>query len=47
MKKIKIVVGIIIAIASITVLTETLRYERGAGLSGGIFGFLIIAFLAM
>lgn len=47
MKKIKIVVGIIIAIASITVLTETLRYEHGAGLGGGVFGFLIIACLAI
>jgi len=46
MKILKIVIGIILAIASISVMAEMANEESGAGLGGAITGFLIIGGLA-
>ena len=46
MKILKIVIGIILAIASISVMAGMANEESGAGLGGAITGFLIIGGLA-
>lgn len=47
MNTIKIILGIILALASISTLFQTLGEESGAGLGGALFGFVLISGLSL
>lgn len=46
MQTVKIILGVILAIASINVIITMSAEEKGAGLAGAITGFLILASIA-